>query len=479
MKKSTLLFSGLITLFSTSCSTLQFTGTAIEQLTTPSTEVVDWENVNQWQHADINSENFPGMSVHKAYEELLKDKKGKAVVVAVIDTGIDITHEDLKESIWVNDDEIPDNGVDDDNNGYIDDVNGWNFLGDSTGDQYELIRLLKKGTAFENRDLAIEKYAEMIQKDGVQDSLPLIEKNLMSNIYHYEKEVKQANQLGWNARTTGDDPDNFSQRFYGDGNVIPKSDDELHGTHVAGIIAATRNNDIGMDGIASTAEIMCLRAVPNEGDEYDKDVALSIRYAANNGAQIINMSFGKDFSPHSDKVREAIVYAASKGVLLVNAAGNDGVDIDSVYSYPSDRLNNEPEVSSNFITIGAIGPVKNPLMVAPFSNYGKENVDLFAPGAIIYAPVPSDKYEALSGTSMAAPAVSGVAAILLSYYPKLSPEAIRKALMASVVKIDYELQFGYDREKTTMSELSQTGGVVNAYNALLYVSDQQKNLRKL
>jgi subtilisin family serine protease len=322
-------------------------------------------------------------------------------------------------------------------------------------------------------------YAEMIQKDGVQDSLPLIEKNLVNNIYHYEKEVKQANQLGWNARTTGDDPDNFSQRFYGDGNVMPKSDDELHGTHVAGIIAATRNNDIGMDGIASTAEIMCLRAVPNEGDEYDKDVALSIRYAVDNGAQIINMSFGKEFSPHSDKVREAIVYAASKGVLLVNAAGNDSVDIDSDYSYPSDRLNNEPEVSSNFITIGAIGPVNNPLMVAPFSNYGNENVDLFAPGAIIYAPVPSDKYEALSGTSMAAPAVSGVAAILLSYYPKLSPEAIRKALMASVVKIDYELQVGYNRRKSTMGELSQTGGIVNAYNALLYVSDQQKNLRKL
>ena len=316
----------------------------------------------------------------------------------------------------------------------------------------------------------------MIQKDGVQDSLPLIEKNLVSNIYHYEKEVKQANQLGWNARTTGDDPDNFSQRFYGNGNVMPMSDDELHGTHVAGIIAATRNNDIGMDGIASTAKIMCLRAVPNEGDEYDKDIALSIRYAADNGAQIINMSFGKDFSPHSDKVREAIVYAASKGVLLVNAAGNDSVDIDSVYSYPSDRLNNEPEVSSNFITIGAIGPVKNP-MVAPFSNYGKENVDLFAPGDHL-CTCTDDKYEALSGTSMAAPAVSGVAAILLSYYPKLSPEAIRKALMASVVKIDYELQVGYDRRKTTMGELSQTGGIVNAYNALLYVSDQ-KNLRKL
>jgi subtilisin family serine protease len=260
---------------------------------------------------------------------------------------------------------------------------------------------------------------------------------------------------------------------------MPKSGDELHGTHVAGIIAAVRNNNLGMDGVSSTAKIMCLRAVPNEGDEYDKDVALSIRYAADNGAQIINMSFGKDFSPHSNKVREAVVYAESKGVLLVNAAGNDGANIDEIFSYPNDNFQNETEVSSNFITIGAIGPVKNPLMIAPFSNYGKYNLDLFAPGAVIYAPVPSNQYEALSGTSMAAPSVSGVAALILSYYPKLSPKAVRKVLMESVVKIDYELELGYDRVQTTMGAISKTGGVVNAYNALLYASDHYKTLRKL
>ena len=479
MKKLSRFFIGLIVLFTTSCGPLQFVGSSIEQLDVASTDVIDWENVRQWQHADIQSENFPGMSVQRVYDELIQDREGKTVVVAVIDTGIDISHEDLQESIWVNTDEIADNGIDDDQNGYIDDVYGWNFLGDSTGDQYELVRLLKKGTAFENRDRAIEKYAEMIQEDGIKDSLTLIQKNLVNNIYHYEDVVKQDHQMRWNARTTEDDPDNFSEKFYGDGNVMPKSDDESHGTHVAGIIAAVRDNKLGMDGISSTSKIMCLRAVPNEGDEYDKDVALSIRYAADNGAQIINMSFGKDFSPHSHKVRESIVYAASKGVLLVNAAGNDSADIDRVYSYPSDRLNNEPEISSNFITIGAIGPVKNPLMVAPFSNYGKENVDLFAPGAIIFAPVPSDKYEALSGTSMAAPAVSGVAALLLSYYPKLSPRALKKILMESVVQIDFALELGYDRVQTTMGDLSKTGGVVNAYNALLYASDHYKTLRKL
>ena len=478
MKKSILYYVCSALVF-TSCSTIQFTGYPINQVAVPSTEIVDWEQINEWQHTDIKSDNFPGMSVHRVYDELLQDNEGETVVVAVIDTGIDITHEDLNESIWVNQDEVPDNGIDDDGNGYVDDIHGWNFLGDSSGDQYELIRLLKSGADFENKNLAIEKYAEMISEEEVNDSLPLIKKNLASDLYYYENDVKQSKQLDYNARSTGDDPDDFSQQFYGDGNVMPKSDDELHGTHVAGIIAAVRNNGIGINGISSTAKIMCLRAVPNQGDEYDKDVALSIRYAADNGAQIINLSFGKDFSPHNDKVREAIVYAETKGVLLVNAAGNDGANIDEVFSYPNDNYQNEMEVSSNFITIGAIGPVKNPLMIAPFSNYGKYNLDLFAPGALIYAPVPSNQYEALSGTSMAAPSVSGVAAIVLSYYPKLSPKAVRKVLMESVVKINYELELGYERSKTTMFNISKTGGIVNAYNALLYASEHYKTLRKL
>ena len=445
----------------------------------PSTEILDWERINEWQHSDIKSENFPGMSVRKAYNELLFDKKGKTVVVAVIDTGIDITHEDLNESIWINKDEVPDNGIDDDGNGYIDDVHGWNFLGNSTGDQYELIRLLKTGTDFENKDLAIKKYAEMISKEGVKDSLAQIKLNLVTDLYHYENDVKKAKQLGYNARTTVDDPDDFSQQFYGNGDIMPKSDEELHGTHVAGIIAAARNNNLGMDGVSSNAKIMCLRAVPNEGDEYDKDIALSIRYAADNGAQIINMSFGKDFSPHSDEVRQAIVYAETKGVLIINAAGNDGANIDEVFTYPNDNFKNEPEVSSNFITIGAIGPVKNSLMIAPFSNYGNYNLDCFAPGALIYAPVPGNQYEALSGTSMAAPSVSGVAAIILSYYPKLSPKATKMVLMESVVEINFDLELGYERIQTSMGDISKTGGIVNAYNALLYASNHYKTLIKL
>jgi subtilisin family serine protease len=479
MKKTLYIFSILVFTQITSCRTLKLTGTTIGEISNFSTAKLDWDKVNDWQHANIENGEFPGISVTKAYNDLLKDKDGKSVIVAVIDTGIDIDHEDLKNVVWVNEGEIPNNMVDDDGNGYVDDIHGWNFLGDSTGDQYELIRMLKKDTDFETKPLAIQKYAEMIKEDGIEDAVDVIEKNITRDLMHYNDSITQAKKLTWNPRATGDDPDDFSNKFYGDGNILPKTDDEYHGTHVAGIIAAQRHNGVGMDGIAANVKIMTLRAVPNKGDEYDKDIVYSIRYAADNGAHIINMSFGKNFSPHSDKVREAIIYAESKGVFIVNAAGNDGANIDQKQTYPNDSFNNAPEVSGNLITIGAIGPVINPKMVAPFSNFGIYNLDVFAPGAVIYSTITNDNYQSLSGTSMAAPTVSGVAALLYSYYPKLSPSAVKKVLMQSAVPINFEVVIGNESFKTTLDQVSQTGGVVNAYNALLYVSNHYKSLRKL
>lgn len=462
----------------TSCASFQLEGLPITNIDNASEKQPNRAVFRSWQHTDPNADALPGMSVHRAHTSLLNEKEGSNVIVAVIDTGIDVDHEDLTGLIWVNTDEIPNNGIDDDKNGYVDDIHGWNFLGDSEGDQYQLIRMLKSGEDFPEKEEALKQYADKI-KSEVDDDIETIISNLKTNVYHYEENIKKSLRLSWNARTTGDNPDDFSQRFYGDSDVRPKHDDESHGTHVAGIVAANRNNTLGMKGVADKVAIMVLRAVPNKGDEYDKDIALSIRYAADNGADIVNMSFGKGFSPHSDKVREAIVYAESKGVLLVNAAGNDGENIDVVPTYPNDSVDNGPEVANNVITVGAIGPSLSSRMVAPFSNYGLNNVDIFAPGAIIYSTTPSNNYNSYSGTSMAAPAVSGVAALVKSYFPKLSPNAVKKVIIESGLPITMEVRVGASGMETQLNKVSRTGKIANAYNALLYASTHFKMLKKM
>ena len=248
-------------------------------------------------------------------------------------------------------------------------------------------------------------------------------------------------------------------------------EDESHGTHVAGIIAAARNNNLGMKGVANNVEIMTLRVVPY-GDEYDKDVALGIIYAADNGADIINTSFGKGFSPHSDKVRDAIAYAASKNVLIVNAAGNDNNDLDVIPAYPNDSYKNGAEVADNFITVGALSPFIGKDLKASFSNYGKINVDVFAPGVLIQSTVPENKYARYSGTSMASPCVAGVAAVLKSYFPKLKAHQLKKIIIDSGIKVNSEVTLDYD-EEIEFDELSKSGKMVNLYNALIYAANKK------
>jgi len=477
LSKSFLFFFTVMSVMS--CATLKLDGVPLSASDIPTNKQPNRDIFRSWQHTDPSADALPGMSVHRAHTTLLNEKQGTQITVAIIDTGVDIDHEDLSEFIWVNEDEIANNGIDDDKNGYIDDIHGWNFLGDSEGDQYELIRMLKSDKDFPERDEAIKQYAEKIKSAASGDDVQTIINNLKQNIYHYNEGVKKSLSFHWNARTTGDDPNDFSQRFYGDPNIRPKSDDESHGTHVAGIVAASRENTQGMKGVAKNVLIMTLRAVPNAGDEYDKDIALSIRYAADNGANIINMSFGKGFSPHSEQVRQAIAYAETKGVLLVNAAGNDGADIDVVPTYPNDSVNNEPEIANNVITVGAIGPTLSNRMVASFSNYGKMNVDIFAPGVRIYSTTPSNNYDSYSGTSMAAPAVTGVAAILRSYFPKLSPKAIKKVILESGLPVNFDVYVGNDRMVTSLDEVSRTGKLTNVYNALLYTSTHYKSLKKI
>jgi len=272
-------------------------------------------------------------------------------------------------------------------------------------------------------------------------------------------------------KIVGDNPDDFSDRLYGDGNVMARKG-RGHGTHVSGIIAANRNNSLGIKGAADNVKIMAIRNTPN-GDEYDKDVALGVYYAVDNGAKVINMSFGKGFSPHSDWVRDAIAYAANNDVLIVAAAGNDATDTDVASYFPNDQVKLGEEVSNNFIKVGATGPKYGSSILAGYSNYGKNTVDVFAPGSQIYSTYPKQTYEYAQGTSMASPLVAGVAALVFSQYPKLSASQVKEILMNSGLAINKKVSLE-NGDVVPFDSLSKSGKLINAYNALIMASKISK-----
>ncbi|NJM25809.1 MAG: S8 family serine peptidase [Bacteroidia bacterium] len=497
-----------------------------------------------WQLLDPADDHVHGVSAEKTYQTLLKGKPSKTVLVAVIDSGIDINHEDLKDIIWTNEDEIPGNGIDDDKNGYVDDVHGWSFIGGKNGnvdqDTYELtreyVRLKPKygsmeeskvgkkqkeefaywkkvekafeekaqeaqqqyklyNTFYENisvgndtlkKILGVPKLTkEMVEQLKSNDQVISMAKSAVIYIFqnvgedadvdevlselkeavdYYGKQAKYGYNTDFDPRSiVGDNYSDLSQRNYGNNDVI--GPDPSHGTHVAGIIAANRTNDIGMKGVADNVRIMVVRAVP-DGDERDKDVANAIYYAVDNGARIINMSFGKDYSPQKEAVDKAVKYAETKGVLLVHAAGNDGSNNDDGNNYPS-RLYADGKEAKTWIEIGASAWGSNEEFVASFSNYGKKTVDFFSPGHEIYSSVPGNLYEDNSGTSMASPVTAGVAAMLMEYFPTLTAAQVKEILRASTRKFDglKVIKPGSD-ELTDLSKISITGGLVNAYEAV-------------
>lgn len=412
-----------------------------------------------------------GMFTEKAYK-YLKKKESKTVIVGVIDSGVDIEHEDLEGKIWINSDEIAGNGIDDDNNGYIDDIHGWNFLGNAEGAHVNEARLEKTRILASlsakydgidpnsiEKDAEYELYlkvkeevasgrAQFEQYMGMLDKLPEDAQNYIKSQMNFNLNVDFDDRS-----LIGDDPDDFSDINYGNADV--EGPDALHGTHVSGIIGAIRGNDLGGDGVAENVKIMVLRAVPN-GDEFDKDIALAVRYAVDNGAEVINMSFGKAYSPHQKEVYEAFKYADEKGVLLIHAAGNDAKDIDVEPNYPTSMYSFQDAPLDHFVTIGASTKNKGAELVASFSNFGAEGVDVFAPGFEIYNAVPQSNYMNLQGTSMAAPMVAGAAAMLKSYFPKLTMKEIKEVMYETSVK--YPKVEGF-------KDKSVTGGVVNIYNA--------------
>jgi len=512
---------------------------------------------NSWHMMDKEADGYYGVSADKAYQFLKsKNLKSTTVVVAVIDTGIDTLHEDLKPVLWKNTKEIPGNGIDDDKNGYIDDIYGWNFLGGKDGRnvktdsdergrvyyglkdkwdnkevdkdklsktelyEYEMFSkakaeikgsftkeqdfsavdiaslkelhktllssdsILKKAMGkdtFTGRELDLYTTKSFAERRAKNDFIGIMKANnmldqtdsefidgLMEYIEYVEGEIrkeaaKYTPPTPYRKNIVGDDENDINDIGYGNNDVMANF--SMHGTHCAGIIAAARNNGKGMDGIADNVRIMSLRVVP-DGDEHDKDIALAIRYAVDNGARIISMSFGKSYSPQKHWVDEAFAYAESKNVLLVHAAGNDAKDVDVKDNFPNPNYVNGGR-AGNVITVGASAEPNSGSYTASFSNYGKNEVDVFSPGVKIYSTLPGGKnYGNLSGTSMACPLVAGIAALTLEYFPTLTAKqlkyVIEKSAQSPGVKVDKP---GTD-EKVELSELSRTGGIVNAYEAV-------------
>lgn len=481
-----------------------------------------------WQLSDPGKD--AGAGVHQAYE-LLKNKPHKTVVVAVIDIGTDINHEDLKEVIWTNPGEIAGNGIDDDHNGYIDDVHGWNFLGGKNGDigyeasevnrqyrkQWRVFAAMdtnnldgkaavdfasfrklrtdyfteKQTTEAEYQSLAVvDSFFTKVkaQNNGVLDKAglkkyqpqteletrirkkmklvftlgmgPTVEEQVATALKQTQQRVKYYYMDADSLRraVVGDDPDNPNERYYGNNNVI--GPEASHGTHTAGIIGAVRGNGKGPDGVANDVHIMVIRAVP-WGDERDKDIANAIRYAADNGATVINMSFGKTQSPDKAVVDAAIQYAASKDIVMVHGAGNESSDNDTIPEYPNPYFLAGGR-AAGWIEVGATGRKKGKNLVASFSNYGKKSVDIFAPGVDIYSTLPGNTYQEDSGTSMAAPVVAGIAALIRAYFPDRKAEDIKAVLLRTASTQDEEVIVPGTTNKKSLKDISVSGGVINA-----------------
>jgi subtilisin family serine protease len=567
MKNRIFLFS-LIILFTYGCSTSEQVATSepakptdtVESLEPDeSAEMIDFETMTEppenWHHLDEEQTRFRGISSKLTYENMpANTSPQRQVIVAVIDGGVDINHEDLKANIWVNEDEVPGNNTDDDNNGYTDDVNGWNFIGGADGknvdndtfevtriykrlkptfadadttsfttaeeQQYELFKKVKNEYRYQINE-QLQRYnnvtsleQSMAQSDEIlsqyfdgsynlkdvqelkpQDQQQAFAKNVMSYVLEnnidstliaeQKKQIYEFAKYGYNpdfsSRTiVGDNYEDKSERYYGNPDVA--GPDATHGTHVAGIVGAVRNNEMGMNGVAGNVRIMVVRAVP-DGDERDKDVANAIRYAVDNGAHIINMSFGKSYSPYKEEVDNAIRYADKNGVLMVHAAGNSSENTDEEENYPTDAYGDYFDTSDTaqlWLSVGASSWKPDTTFAGGFSNFGDQTVDLFAPGVDIYSTIPDNKYKRNQGTSMAAPVVSGTAALLMSYFPDLSATQVRDIILKSVQKypdltVIIPHKANKESRKGEFSDLSVSDGVVNVYNAFRaaeQISDQ-------
>ena len=512
-----------------------------------------------WFNLDYKTDGVMGISTEKTYKTLLKGRKSTPIIVGVLDGGVDVYHEDLKDVVWINVKDSLANGIDNDGNGYINDKYGWNFIGNADGkdvqfDNLELTRQLRvldkkfanitaatelnetDRKAFASYQKMLAKYKNKLEEAKMgQFSYDALKRNIDAVVREIGKKPEDITQedidnfkattntqriaLGYakdeinnggfakffdditegakyfnnqvdyhlnkaydSRPIVGDNYEDASERYYGNADV--KGPDALHGSHVAGIIGAKRNNNVGINGVADNVKILTVRLVP-DGDERDKDVANAIRYAADNGAKVLNMSFGKSYAYNKQAVDDAIKYAESKDVLMVHAAGNDSEDNDIEPNFPmkyyTDVKGDTTGIANAWITVGATGLYLDNELLADFSNYGKKTVDVFAPGVHINSTVPDSKYKEEQGTSMAAPVVAGLAAMIRSYYPNLSAVETKQIIMESVEKPNQlvQIKVGEDASKTVrLADISVTGGIVNAYNAIIKAEEYTNRKKK-
>jgi len=509
-----------------------------------------------WHEMDLKTDGFYGVSLTPAYQ-FIKGKKSKTVLVATIDSGIDTAQKDLQGILWVNPKEIPGNGIDDDHDGFVDDVHGWDFLGgpggkvdftETTEEVREYNRLkgkylnattaapgeekeyaywlsvkstydetmakskgelpqvqqlatalmvtsgyiksalhLSADATFTLADLskinAVNDtlkqsktvWTELFTEEGPTSDNSKILKDLSEYLAKINNDVNP--DLTARQRIVGDDPNVRDGKPYG--NNVLKLADASHGTGVAGLIGAKRDNGYGINGVADNVRIMAIKAVPN-GDEYDKDIANAIRFAVDHGAKVVNMSFGKKLSPHKAWVDEAFKYAAANDVLLVQASGNDNSNVDDKPEFPNAYFLDGTSGTDNVISVGASSAVLGDHLAASFTNYGQKSVDVFAPGVKVTSIDMDAEFNTEDGTSFSSPITAGIAALILEYYPDLSAKQLKQCILASATPLTgtMVLKPGSQTEKVDFATLSKTGGIVNAYQALVFASKLKGERKK-
>jgi subtilisin family serine protease len=512
------------------------------------------DELRNWQNLDLQQDSVPGISLNRLYNEFIKNKKGKEIIVAVIDSYIDLNHEDLKNQIWINKKEIPNNNIDDDKNGYVDDTNGWNFLGNKSGEStfrlnYDAARrlrnLLRKNVDTTNFNgntidsLAYRYIQKEFQKlkvkhnskiedakyyqdayissfkriDNIFNNKPFSLKQIDSlfklrefdatdelyyDMYFVRDFIKTNNNKAWidlfeervvgelstslNANFNENDiikdiETNIKDKNYGNNKVSHYSNKTWHSTMMSGMIAANRKNNVGIQGFGNQIKVMPLVISAASGTHRDKDIALAIEYAVNNGAKVINMSFGKSTPIYPEWIQKSILYAKENDVLIVVSAGNSNENLDAKYSYPNDYFSEKDveEFVDNLIVVGGINHEANENLVYKYSNFGKKNVDIMAPATDIWCLDPLRNYALDDGTSFAAALTSGSAALIRSHHPKLTANQVKNIILESGVTIDQKvIKPGTENEMVPFSVLCKSGKILNVYNAMKMAKEVSK-----